>query len=101
MQTCFYEGDGECIIDIDGKLSVFNNKFELDGMKFEEPSQHFFNFNNPYGACKTCEGFGTVIGIDEDLIIPDKNLSVYEGAIACWKGEKMKLWNGLRKMFAL
>jgi excinuclease ABC subunit A len=93
VQTCFYEGDGECIIDIDGKLSVFNNKFELDGMKFEEPSQHFFNFNNPYGACKTCEGFGTVIGIDEDLIIPDKNLSVYEGAIACWKGEKMKLWN--------
>jgi excinuclease ABC subunit A len=93
VQTCFYEGDGECIIDIDGKLSVFNNKFELDGMKFEEPSQHFFNFNNPYGACKTCEGFGTVIGIDEDIIIPDKNLSVYEGAIACWKGEKMKLWN--------
>lgn len=93
VQTCFYEGDGECVVDINGKLSVFNNKFELDGMKFEEPSQHFFNFNNPYGACKTCEGFGTVIGIDEDLIIPDKNLSVYEGAIACWKGEKMKEWN--------
>ncbi len=93
VQTCFYEGNGECIVDIDQKFHIFNNKFELDGMRFEEPTQHFFNFNNPYGACKTCEGFGTVIGIDEDLIIPDKNLSVYEGAIACWKGEKMKEWN--------
>ncbi|MEI6311474.1 MAG: excinuclease ABC subunit UvrA [Bacteroidota bacterium] len=93
VQTCFYEGNGECIVDINQKIHVFNNKFELDGMRFEEPTQHFFNFNNPYGACKTCEGFGTVIGIDEDLIIPDKNLSVYEGAIACWKGEKMKEWN--------
>jgi excinuclease ABC subunit A len=93
VQTSFYEGNGECIVDINQKFHIFNNKFELDGMRFEEPTQHFFNFNNPYGACKTCEGFGTVIGIDEDLIIPDKNLSVYEGAIACWKGEKMKEWN--------
>ena len=94
VQTAFYESLGECIVDVtDEAKHSFNNRFELDGMRFEEPSQHFFNFNNSFGACKTCEGFGTVIGIDEDLIIPDKNLSVYEQAIACWRGEKMKEWN--------
>lgn len=93
VQTAFYEGEGECMIEINGKRDIFNNRFELDGVKFDLPTEHFFNFNNPYGACKTCEGFGTIIGLDEDLIIPDKNLSVYEGAIACWKGEKMKEWN--------
>lgn len=70
----------------------FSNRFELDGITFEEPSVHFFSFNNPIGACKTCEGFGSVIGIDEDLVIPNKSLSVYEGAIVCWKGEKMGEW---------
>ena len=71
---------------------MFSNRFEADGIVFEEPSPHFFNQNNPYGACKRCEGFGTIIGVDKDLVFPDKNLSVFQGAIACWKGEKMKLW---------
>lgn len=96
VQLAFYEGDGKCIVESSKEDTTreeeFSNKFELDGMTFEEPSINFFSFNNPYGACKTCEGFGTVIGIDEDLVIPNKNLSVYEGAIACWKGEKMGEW---------
>lgn len=71
---------------------LFSNKFEADGIQFEEPSVHFFSFNNPIGACKMCEGFGTVIGIDPDLVIPNKNLSIFEEAIACWKGEKMSEW---------
>lgn len=91
VQTAFFEGHGECVIEKmeDGKRKQFSNKFELDGMRFEEPTPNFFNFNNPYGACPTCEGFGTVMGIDEDLVFPNKELSVYEGAIAPWKGEKM------------
>ncbi|MEI6817723.1 MAG: excinuclease ABC subunit A, partial [Bacteroidota bacterium] len=99
LQTAFLEGEGKCIVDIiDDKTDTiktltFANKFESDGITFEEPSVHLFSFNNPYGACKTCEGFGTVIGIDENLIIPDKSLSVYDGAIVCWRGEKMKEWN--------
>jgi excinuclease ABC subunit A len=101
VQTAFYEGDGDCAIEVMGedtkktKLRSFSNKFELDGMTFEEPSSHFFSFNNPVGACKQCEGFGTVIGIDEDLVIPNKNLSVYEDAIVCWKGEKMSEWKNI------
>lgn len=94
VQTAFFESEGDCIIytTASGDQS-FSNRFELDGMLFEEPTPQFFSFNNPYGACKTCEGFGSVIGIDEDLVIPNKNLSVFEGAIACWKGEKMNEWN--------
>jgi len=96
VQTAFYEGEGTCYVDRylkDGVHRVpFSNRFELDGITFEEPSANLFSFNNPYGACKTCEGFGSVIGIDEDLVVPDKSLSVYEGAIACWKGEKMSEW---------
>lgn len=97
VQTAFYESDGECIIETnDGagkkELHNFNNRFEADGMTFEEPSPNFFSFNNPYGACPVCEGFGQILGIDEDLVIPDKRLSVYEDAIACWKGDKMKEW---------
>jgi len=93
VQTAFYESRGECWVEIVGKKPIlFNNRFELDGQRFEEPNSHFFNFNNPFGACKVCEGFGTIIGIDEDLVIPDKSLSIYEGAVACWKGEKMKEW---------
>ncbi len=71
----------------------YSNKFELDGILFEEPTTHLFSFNNPYGACKNCEGFGSVIGIDEELVIPDKSVSIYDGAIVAWRGEKMKEWN--------
>jgi excinuclease ABC subunit A len=78
----------------------FSNRFELDGITFEEPSVHFFSFNNPVGACKHCEGFGNVIGIDENLVIPNKNLSVYEDAIVCWKGEKMSEWKNVLVMNA-
>lgn len=91
--TAFNEGHHECVIVYgDKQEKIFNNKFEADGINFELPSQNLFNFNNPFGACKTCEGFGTVMGLDEDLIFPDKELSVYEGAIAPWKGEKMSEW---------
>ena len=98
LQTAFFEGHGDCTAEIlsGEKKSVkinFSNKFELDGISFEEPSTQLFSFNNPYGACKRCEGFGSIIGIDEDLVIPDKSLSVYDGAIVCWRGEKMKEWN--------
>lgn len=93
VQTAFFEGEGTCIVEIvDAEQRVFSDKFELDGIVFEEPNANFFTFNNPYGACKTCEGFGSVLGIDEDLVIPNKNLSVYEGAIAPWKGDKMGEW---------
>ncbi len=96
VQTAFFEGHGNCFVesDIDGKINTdpFSSKFEADGITFEEPSVNLFSFNNPYGACKSCEGFGTVIGIDPDLVIPNKSLSIYEEAIACWKGEKMSEW---------
>jgi excinuclease ABC subunit A len=94
VQTAFFEGEGECEVMLsDAKTGIhFSNRFELDGITFEEPSLHFFSFNNPVGACKHCEGFGSVIGIDEELVIPDKSLSVYDNAIACWKGEKMSEW---------
>jgi len=94
VQTSFYEGEGQCLLWIektDGVFEkhMFSNLFELDGMSFEEPNVNFFTFNNPIGACKTCEGFGSIIGIDPDLVIPNKSLSVYENAIACWNGETM------------
>ena len=100
VQTAFYEGNDECLIEIvlpngDIETRKMNNRFEADGIIFEEPSIHLFSFNNPFGACKTCEGFGSVIGIDEDLVIPDKSLSVYEGCVAPWKGEKMSEWKDL------
>ncbi len=91
--TAFYEGEGEMDIELDGKKMLhFSNKFEADGIVFEEPSPNLFSFNNPYGACAVCEGFGQVLGIDKDLVIPDKRLSLYEGAIAPWKGDKMGWW---------
>ncbi len=94
VQTAFYENDSLCIIEINFKnRHVFSNLFERDGMRFEEPVPNLFSFNNPVGACPKCEGFGQVLGIDPDLVIPNKNLSVYEGAIACWHGNKMKAWN--------
>ncbi|WP_417860564.1 excinuclease ABC subunit UvrA [Winogradskyella sediminis] len=89
--TAFYEGVGTCIIEslADKKQTVFNNKFELDGMSFLEPNSHLFSFNNPYGACPNCEGYGDVIGIDNDLVIPNTALSVFENAIFPWRGESM------------
>ncbi len=97
IQTAFFEGNGSCKVDISGKTSKeFSDRFELDGIIFEEPSVNLFSFNNPYGACKKCEGFGKILGIDEDLVIPDKSLSVYEGAIVPWRSETMKKW--LRKL---
>ncbi len=93
VNTAFYEGEGEMMMEINGKKILhFSNKFELDGIQFEEPVPNLFSFNNPFGACPSCEGFSQVLGIDNDLVIPDKNLSVYEGAVAPWKGEKMGLW---------
>ncbi len=91
IQLAFLEGSGECCLRIvdTGEMRSFTNRFELDGMEFQEPSVHFFTFNNPYGACKTCEGYGQVIGIDRNLVFPNKQLSVYEGAIQPWKGESM------------
>ncbi|MEO7312390.1 MAG: excinuclease ABC subunit UvrA [Chitinophagaceae bacterium] len=94
VDTAFFEGEGETFIEINGSAMVhFSNKFELDGLVFEEPVPNLFSFNNPYGACPTCEGFGQVLGIDTDLVMPDKRLSVYEGAIAPWRGEKLSEWN--------
>ncbi len=96
VQTAFYEGHGECLIKVflgdEIREEHFSNLFEADGIEFEEPTVHMFSFNNPVGACKTCEGYGKVIGIDEDLVIPNKSLSIYQDAVACWKGDKMKEW---------
>lgn len=91
--TAFYEGEGDVFIEVDGEsLLHFNNRFEMDGMQFEEPVPNLFSFNNPFGACPTCEGFSQVLGIDADLVIPDRRLSVYDGAVAPWKGEKLGWW---------
>lgn len=91
ISLAYAEGDGYCsVLSMkDNKIQTFSNRFELDGMEFQEPNEHFFTFNNPFGACKKCEGFGMVIGIDENLVIPNKNLSLYEGAVAPWKGDTM------------
>jgi excinuclease ABC subunit A len=89
----FYEGEGVMHLELNSdKKLYFSNKFELDGMTFEEPVPNLFSFNNPFGACPTCEGFSQVLGLDADLVIPDKRLSLYEGAVAPWKGEKMGEW---------
>jgi excinuclease ABC subunit A len=94
VQTAFFEGDGDCTIYVEGQKKLhFTDRFELDGMSFTEPSINFFSFNNPFGACQTCEGFGKILGIDEDLVIPDKSLSIYEGAIAPWRSETMSEWS--------
>ncbi len=96
IQTAFFEGHDECIVKLFEDKGVtaksFSNKFEADGITFEEPTIHTFSFNNPVGACPACEGYGKVIGIDEDLVIPNKSLSVYQDCIACWRGEKMGEW---------
>ncbi len=98
--TAFYEGEGDVYLQVSSNspltthhsLLHFNNRFELDDLTFEEPVPNLFSFNNPFGACPTCEGFSQVLGIDPDLVIPDRRLSVYEGAVAPWKGEKMDWW---------
>ncbi|HEU5147092.1 MAG TPA: excinuclease ABC subunit UvrA, partial [Chryseosolibacter sp.] len=98
IQTAFFEGEGDCYVYVENPETktftrhTYSDRFELDGMTFTEPSVNFFSFNNPYGACQTCEGFGKVLGIDEELVIPDKSLSVYEGAIAPWRSEAMNEW---------
>lgn len=95
VQTAYFESNGTCMVEVAGKKPeriFFSIRFEADGMSFEQPSENLFSFNNPFGACKACEGFGSIIGIDEDLVIPNKNLSIYEDAIACWRGEKMGEW---------
>ena len=99
VQTAFFEGKGECMLaiqqpDTDKQyIEIFSQRYEADGITFREPTEQLFDFNNPLGACPTCGGYGNVIGIDPDLVVPDKTKTIYEGAIACWKGEKMGLWN--------
>ncbi len=91
--TAFSESEGECYVQAGQKKEVyFNNRFELDGMEFLEPSHQLFNYNNPYGACPRCEGYGRMLGIDPEKVIPDDSLSLYEEAVACWRGEKGKEW---------
>ncbi len=96
VQTAFYEGDGylKILYEKEGKKQTadFSHRFELDGIQFEEPTVNLFTFNNPFGACKRCEGFGNIMGIDEKLVVPNPALSIFNGAIACWKGEKMGQW---------
>ncbi|MCK9639151.1 MAG: excinuclease ABC subunit UvrA [Prolixibacteraceae bacterium] len=96
VQTAFFEGKGECITRVEqenfSETKKFSNCFELDGIIFEEPSLHLFSFNNPIGACPVCEGYGKTIGIDEDLVVPNKSLSIFSDALVCWKGEKMGEW---------
>ena len=100
VQTAFFEGKGECALAIsiaanspEHTIITFSQRFEADGITFIEPTEHLFDFNNPLGACPTCGGYGNVIGIDPDLVVPDKTKTIYEGAIACWRGEKMSQWN--------
>ena len=95
-ETAFYEGDGTCLLrfyEEDGaQLYTFTKKFEADGMTFEEPNDQMFSFNSPIGACPKCEGFGKVIGLDESLVVPNRSLSIYDGAVVCWRGEVMSKW---------
>jgi len=93
VQTAFYEGDGICRVSLeDQNYTSFSDRFERDGITFQEPNTNLFSFNNPFGACRTCEGFGNVLGIDVDLVVPNKELSVFDGAIAPWRSETMKKW---------
>lgn len=92
VQTAFFEGKGDLYVEQEERSTHFCDRFELDEIRFDEPTPNFFSFNNPYGACKRCEGYGNVIGIDEDLVVPDKSKSLYDNAIAPWRGEKMREW---------
>ena len=92
VQTAFFEGKGECSVLVNNNINNFSNRFELDGLTFEKPSTNLFAFNNPYGACKACEGYGSILGIDKKKVITNQNLSVYQGVVACWSGEKLSKW---------
>ncbi len=92
IESVFHEGGGSCFLWVDGEYVCFDSRYELDGMSFEQPSVDLFSFNNSYGACDTCEGFGSVLGISEELVIPDPSLSLYENAVACWRGDKQSRW---------
>ena len=92
IARAFSYGDGVCRIITDDGTTEYSARFEADGIEFEPPTEHLFSFNNPLGACPRCEGYGKVIGIDEDLVIPDKGKSIYEDAVACWRGETMRQW---------
>lgn len=95
VETAFFEGDGECLLSLYPSriLHHFSTRFEADGILFEEPEENMFSFNSPLGACPTCGGIGRTLGIDENLVVPDKTRNVYEGAVVCWRGEKMGLWH--------
>ncbi|MBQ9418435.1 MAG: excinuclease ABC subunit UvrA [Bacteroidales bacterium] len=91
VQSAFFEGRGACVVKVEGgEEAEFSNRFEADGITFEKPNPNFFSFNNPYGACPTCQGYGNIMGISEDLVVPNKARSVYDNAIVCWNGEKMQ-----------
>ena len=92
VQTAFYEGDGTCWLIYGETQKEYSDRFERDGISFQEPSVNLFSFNNPFGACRTCEGFGKVLGIDTNLVVPNKEMSIFEGAIAPWRSETMKKW---------
>ena len=92
VARAFSYGDGVCTVTAGEETQTFSSRFEADGIEFEPPTEHLFSFNNPIGACPRCEGYGKVIGIDEDLVIPDKSRTIYEDAIACWRGETMRRW---------
>ncbi len=92
VQTAFFEGEGTCCLVANEQLTTFSNHFERDGIKFMEPCEHLFDFNSPIGACPCCHGQGFVAGIDPNLVVPDKTMSIYDGALACWKSENMKPW---------
>jgi excinuclease ABC subunit A len=98
IQTSFWEGQGDLFIEISNENGLqqsahFNNRYELDGIEFERPSVNFLSFNSPYGACKKCEGFGTVIGVDEHLVVPDPTVSVFDGCVAPWRGQSLQVWH--------
>lgn len=101
VQSAFFEGRGSCIVVAEGPdqaplgTAQFSNRFEADGITFEKPNPNFFSFNNPYGSCLTCQGYGSIVGIDEDVVVPNKALSVYDDAVVCWRGEKMAAWKQL------
>ncbi len=92
VARAFSYGNGTCIVATDRGEETFSSRFEADGIEFEPPTEHLFSFNNPLGACPRCEGYGKVVGIDEDLVIPDKSKTIYEDAVACWRGETMRRW---------
>ena len=96
-ETAFYEGNGSCAMKFldEEQMHTFSIRFEADGIEFEEPTEQMFSFNSPIGACPDCEGFGRIVGIDENLVVPNKSLSVYDGAVFCWRGEKMGEWKTL------